>query len=35
LVVVRLGHKQSKERVENMPPDMFVYMDAAKAVAGI
>jgi CubicO group peptidase (beta-lactamase class C family) len=35
LVVVRLGHKQSKERVENMPPDIFVYMDAAKAVAGI
>jgi len=34
LIIVRLGHHQSKERVENMPPDMFVYIDAAIAITG-
>jgi hypothetical protein len=27
LVMVRLGHKQSKERAEHMPIDLFRYIE--------
>jgi len=29
IVIVRLGHKQSKERTEHMPPDLYRYIDIA------
>lgn len=34
LIVVRLGHQQAKERQNNMPTDMFRYIDIAKELAG-
>lgn len=33
LIVVRLGHQQEKERVNNMPTDLFHYLDIAKKLA--
>ncbi len=33
LIVVRLGHDQNKERVGHMPPDLFMYLDIAQALA--
>lgn len=33
LMVVRLGHQQSKERINNMPVDLFRYLDIAKSLA--
>ena len=29
IIMVRLGHNQRKERVENMPPDLYHYLDIA------
>jgi CubicO group peptidase (beta-lactamase class C family) len=29
LIVVRLGHAQSKERKDHMPPDMYLYLNVA------
>jgi CubicO group peptidase (beta-lactamase class C family) len=33
LIVVRLGHNQSKERENHMPPDMLMYLKIAKEIA--
>jgi CubicO group peptidase (beta-lactamase class C family) len=33
LVVVRLGHHQSKERVKNMPADMYRYLEIAMGIS--
>ncbi len=33
LIVVRLGHNQRPERVAHMPPDLFMYLDIASAIA--
>jgi CubicO group peptidase (beta-lactamase class C family) len=33
LMFVRIGHQQSKERVSNMPIDLFRYLDIAKQLA--
>lgn len=35
LIIVRLGHQQSKERVGHMPPDMQEYIRLARILAGI
>jgi CubicO group peptidase (beta-lactamase class C family) len=32
LVVVRLGHQQRADRRDHMPPDIYLYMDAAAAL---
>lgn len=34
LVVVRLGHQQRADRQDHMPPDMYLYMDAAQSLIG-
>jgi CubicO group peptidase (beta-lactamase class C family) len=33
LIMVRTGHEQKPERVAHMPPDLFMYLDIAKAIA--
>jgi CubicO group peptidase (beta-lactamase class C family) len=33
MVVVRLGHKQDKERIRHMPMDLYEYIDAACEIA--
>lgn len=35
LIIVRLGHKQNAERIRHMPPDIYTYIDAGFAVAGL
>ncbi|MFN0032620.1 MAG: serine hydrolase domain-containing protein [Flavobacteriales bacterium] len=34
LIVVRLGHNQRPERVDHMPPDLYMYLDIATAIVG-
>ena len=34
LLIVRLGHQQSPERTEHMPPDLYNYISIAKRVTG-
>jgi hypothetical protein len=34
LLVVRLGHKEGKERVAHMPSDLLVYIEAARNISG-
>jgi hypothetical protein len=33
MVVVRLGHKQSKDRIRHMTVDLYDYIDAAYEIA--
>lgn len=35
LIIVRLGHKQKPERVRHMPPDIYTYIEAGYAAAGL
>jgi hypothetical protein len=33
IMLVRIGHEQSKERVNHMPTDLAVYIEEAKRMA--